>query len=129
MPGKVEGAIRAAVHPGMTMYTPTQHEPFEVERIDAAGVALLLGKDRTRTDLPWNCWEGIPGYIARLGGDIRIGGQYKVEGNPGTLDAYLKPWSHGRATAGWVAVVLETAGVVEIVHVRPARVRLRPGFS
>jgi hypothetical protein len=48
---------------------------------------------------------------------------YDIEGVPGTLDAYLKGWIK-RTTAGWIAVVLERAGVVELDRRRPARVRL-----
>jgi hypothetical protein len=33
-----------------------------------------------------------------------------------------------RATAGWVAVVLERAGVLVIDRSRPARVKLRQGW-
>jgi hypothetical protein len=41
----------------------------------------------------------------------------------GTLDAHLKQYL-ARATAGWVAVVLEKAGVVDVDRSPPARVRL-----
>ncbi len=47
----------------------------------------------------------------------------RSEGKPGTLDGYLKGCVK-RTTAGWVAVVLDQAGVVEIIHDRPARIRL-----
>jgi hypothetical protein len=112
----------------MTLTTPSRAKPFEIERIDSDGVVLLLGVMRTATPIDWDCLEGIPGYIRSKGGEIDIGGRYIVAGNPSTLDAYLKPCAWGRATAGWVAAVLETAGVVDIIRTRPARVRLRPGF-
>ena len=112
----------------MELFTPTRSNPFVVERIDSRGVVLLLGPERTATPIAWDCWEGIPKYLRSKGGEIDIGGRYTVAGNPGTLDAYLKPCAWGRATAGWVAAVLEVAGVVDIIRTRPARARLRPGF-
>jgi hypothetical protein len=126
--GTVEAAIRARVRSGMTLKTPARGKPFEVERIDDRGVVLLLGAKRTATPISWECWEGIPSYLRSKGGEVDIGGQYTVAGNPGTLDAYLKPCAWGRATAGWVAAVLEVAALVDIIRTRPARVRLRPGF-
>jgi hypothetical protein len=126
--GKVEAAIRARVRSGMTLSTPARNKPFEVERIDDRGVVLLLGAERTATRLSWECWEGIPGYLGSKGGEVDIGSRYTVAGNPGTLDAYLKPCASGRATAGWVAAVLEVAGVVDTIQSRPMRVRLREGF-
>jgi len=58
---------------------------------------------------------------------VPIGGTYSVDAVAGTLDAHLKRFI-ARATAGWVAVVLEQAGVIEIDRARPARVRLQPGW-
>jgi hypothetical protein len=43
----------------------------------------------------------------------------------GTLDAHLKQCL-ARATAGWVAVMLETAGVVHLDRTPPAKVNLSP---
>lgn len=56
-----------------------------------------------------------------------IGSKYETTADPGTLDGYLKGCIK-RATAGWVAAVLESADVVEIDRGRPARVRLNPAF-
>lgn len=128
MAGRVETAIRARVRSGVTLTTPARAKPFVVDRIDSRGVVLLLGAERTATPIDWHCWEGIPDYLRSKGWETDIGSRYTVAGNPGTLDAYLKPFTWGRATAGWVAAVLESAGVVDIIHSRPARVRLRPGF-
>jgi hypothetical protein len=50
-----------------------------------------------------------------------------VEGNPGTLDGYLKGCIK-RDTAAWVARVLADAGVVQLDLGPPVRVRLRSGF-
>lgn len=119
----VEEAIRASVREGQLLHTPTRQAPFQVERIDSDGVVLLLGKGRWSTRISWKCLEGVVPYLRQHGGIVDIGGRHEVQGRPGTLDGYLKGYVN-RTTAGWVAVLLETAGVVEIVHSRPARVRI-----
>ena len=55
---------------------------------------------------------------------VPIGSKYETTADARTLDGYLKGYMK-RATAGWVAAVLERAGVIEIDRSRPARVRLR----
>ena len=57
-------------------------------------------------------------------GWVPIGGVYDTTAISGTLDAYLKRFIK-RVTAGWVAALLERAGVVQIDRGRPSRVRLR----
>ena len=121
--GPVEKAIRSSVHEGQVLHTPSRGAPFTVERIDAKGVVLLLGKGQWWTRISWTCLEGVVPYIRHHGGIVDIGGQHVTEGRPGTLDGYLKGCIK-RTTAGWVAVLLKTAGVLEIVHQRPARVAL-----
>ena len=49
------------------------------------------------------------------------------QGVAGTLDAHLKRYL-ARATAGWVAVVLEEAGVVHVDRTPPAKVKLAPNW-
>jgi hypothetical protein len=58
---------------------------------------------------------------------VPIGSAYATDSFPGTLDAHLKRFVT-RAAGGWVAVVLERAGVIEIDRSPPARVRLAPGW-
>ena len=84
---------------------------------------LLLGKGQHPARLSWGCLEGVVPFIERAGGDVRIGGQNDVEGIPGTLDEYLKEFTTTN-TAGWVAALLEAAGIIEIIDGRPARVRV-----
>ncbi len=121
--GGVEAAIRSRLVQGQTLYTPTQRATFTVSEIDAEGVILLLGQGRTKTRLNWACLEGIPNYVDSNGGDIEIGGVHQTVGRPGTLDAYLKGCVK-RTTAGWVAVLLETAGIARIIRDSPARIRM-----
>jgi hypothetical protein len=124
---KVEQAVRAAIHEGQELSTPSRQSPFWVERLDHRGVVLLLGRQQTPTLLTWECWEGTVPFIRQRGGEVEIGGRYDVGGNRGTLDEWTKTCIN-RGTAGWVAAVLAHAGVVEIVGSRPQRVRLRPSW-
>ena len=121
--GPVARAVRTSIKPGQTLVTPTARAPFSVKSIDAEGVVLLLGKGEHPARLSWVCLEGVVSFIERLGGDVPIGGQNDVEGRPGTLDEHLKAFTTTN-TAGWVASLLEAAGILEIVDERPARVRI-----
>jgi hypothetical protein len=121
--GPVERAVRSTLAAGEELVTPAQGAPFVVERMDDAGIVLLLGRGRWPARLTWECIEGIAPYLAGRGW-APIGTTFETEGQAGTLDAYLKGCTK-TATAGWVAAVLERAGVVEIDRSRPASVRLR----
>ena len=126
-PGPVQRAIRASVAPGDMLATPARGARFVVERIDEAGVLLHLGRGRWPIRLTWECLEGMVPYVAGRGW-VRIGTMFETEGQPGSLDAYLKDCTE-TATAGWVAAVLERAGIVEIDRTPPASVRLRLGTA
>ncbi len=128
MAGPVEAAVRKSVAAGTILLTSSQRKPFVVESLDERGVVLLLGKNRTPSLLEWRCLEGVPAYLNTTAPWVDIGGQYKVEGNPGTLDEYLKRCIN-RATAGWVAVLLAQSGVVEIAGGRPTRVRVARPYA
>jgi hypothetical protein len=124
----VEDAIRRSVHPEQELRTPSQGKPFIVSRIDGEGIVLLLGRGQWPTRISWACLEGTVPFIRQHGGEVPIGGRHDVQGNPGTLDEWLKGCVK-RTTAGWVAVVLERAGVVEMSPGRPQTVRLRSEWS
>ena len=119
--GPAQTAIRHHVHSGQRLHTPSRSAPFVVGRIDAAGVTLLLGQQKTATPLAWDCWEGVIQFLSGKGW-VEIGGRYSVDADPRTLDGFLKGYIK-RATAGWVAAVLEAAGLVEIDGGHPAKVR------
>lgn len=120
--GPVEQAVRRHVTPGHTLHTPSRRAPFEVSRVDDRGVELLLGRKKAQTRVTWATLEGVRPYLAGRGW-VPIGGTYDVSATAGTLDAYLKQHIN-RATAGWIAALLEHAGVTEVDRGLPARIRL-----
>ena len=123
MKGSVKRAIRQLISEGDKLHTPAQAAEFEIGRIDNNGIVLLLGEQKAWTPLSWECLEGIPDF---LGHDrwVVIGSKFDTRADSTTLDGYLKGHIK-RATAGWVAAVLESAGIVEIDRGRPAKVRLK----
>jgi hypothetical protein len=127
MPGPVEKAIRNRVNSGNVLATPgPKRAPFVVESIGRGGIVLLLGKKRAVTPLSWECLEGVPGFL-RGKGWVEPRQTYSVKRDPTTLDGYFKGCIK-RATANWVVVVLEKAGVVNINRESPLRVKLAPGW-
>jgi hypothetical protein len=126
MTGMVEDAIRGAVTPGDVLATPSGRGHFSLAPFTTDDLVLLLGEQQWRTPLPWHALEEIPDFLR--GRDwAPIGSLYSNDSLPGSLDEHLKNYER-RATAGWVAVILEKAAVVQIDRVRPARIKLRPGW-
>jgi hypothetical protein len=125
-PGPIQSAITSNIRPGATLRTVARSAPFVVESANHSGLVLLLGAKRARTPFDWECIEGIGGFL-RDKGWVVAGSTYDVEPNLGTLDGYLKACIN-RATANWVAKVLQEANVVEVDAGPPLRVKLRTGF-
>jgi len=122
--GPVEKAIRLAMRKGDSLLTPSRGKPFRIGIISSDGIVLELGQKRTPTFFPWQCLEGIPVFL-RHHIQVPINGSGKSQDIVhGTLDGYLKTHVN-RLTAGWVAVLLEKAGVVEIDRTPPASVLIR----
>lgn len=88
------------------------------------GLVLLLGEKEAWTPLPWPALEQAPDFL-RGRGWVLVGSAYSTDSVAGTLDEHLKKFLK-RATADWVAVLLEKAGIVAVDRARPARLRLRP---
>lgn len=122
----VEDAVRDAVYPGDVLATPSGEGQFTVARYTSDGLVLLLGEKKAWTLLPWRALEELPDYL-RGRGWVLIGSVYSTDSRAGSLDEYLKRFLK-RATAGWVAVVLEKAAVLEIDRSRPARIKLATGW-
>lgn len=124
MTGRVEVAVRDSVSPGDRLATPSGRGQFTVARYTSDGLVLLLGEKEAWTPLPWQALEQVPDLL-RGRGWVLIGTAYSTGSVPGSLDEHLKKFLK-RATAGWVAVVLEKAEIVTVDRARPARIRLRP---
>ena len=125
MGGVVERRIREQIQPGQRLTTPAQGKLFLVADMTSEALVLDLA-EKWRTPIPWTSIEGIEPFVSARG-SVLIGSRYDTQGLEGTLDGYLKGYVN-RATAGWVAAVLEAAGVLEIDRRRPARVRLARDF-
>jgi hypothetical protein len=124
--GRVEEAVRAAVSPGDRLVTPSGRGNFTVARYTSDGLVLLLGEKEAWTPLPWRALEQVPDFLR--GRDwVLIGSVYSMDSQQGSLDEYLKRYLK-RATAGWVAVVLEAAAVITVDRSRPARIKLQSGW-
>ena len=126
MTGAVEDAVRGAVSPGDLLATPSGRGQFTIAEYTAYEIVLLLGEKQARTPLAWQALEQVPDFL-RGRGWVLIGSVYSTGSTPGSLDAHLKAFLK-RATAGWIAVVLEKAGVITMDRTRPARIKLRPGW-
>jgi hypothetical protein len=124
--GRVEDSVRAAVSPGDVLPTPSGRGHFTVARYTANGLVLLLGEKEAWTPLPWRALEEIPDFL-RGRGWVPIGSAYSTGSLEGSLDEHLKQYLK-RATAGWVAILLEKADVISVDRSRPAHIRLRPGW-
>jgi hypothetical protein len=125
--GPIETAVRSGITAGAVLSTPTGRGQFIVAEVGARGPILLLGRQQTRTLIPWPAVEGVRGFLGAEGWTV-IGGVFDQAADPTTLDGYMKRFVN-RATAGWVACLLERAGVVQIDRRPPARVHMRPDFS
>jgi hypothetical protein len=124
--GRVEGVVRGAVSPGDALATPSGRGRFTVARYTTDGLVLLLGQKEAWTPLPWRALEEVPDFLR--GRDwVLIGSVYSTDSHQGSLDEHLKRFLK-RATAGWVAVVLERAAVITIDRSRPATIKLCPGW-
>jgi hypothetical protein len=124
--GRAESAVRAAIAPGDVLATLSGRGRFTVARYTTDTLVLLLGEKEAWTPLPWRALEEIPDLL-RAHDWVLIGSMYSTGSHQGSLDEHLKKYLK-RATAGWVAVVLEKAAVITIDRSRPAQIQLRPGW-
>ena len=90
---------------------------------DERGVVILPGGGRARTRLSWYCLEGMPAFLKDRGW-VLVGRTSSSESDLGTLGEYLSTCGMG-GSAYRVAAVLQAAGIVEVEHEHPLRVRLR----
>ena len=122
--GVVETAIRELIAPGAILRTVPKRAPFEVRELSERALVLLFGRMKTRTNISWSCLESTMRLLTH-GDWVEIRSVHDTTGVPGSLDGHLK--SNGgprRTVGGYVAAVLEAAGIVEVDTSKPARVRL-----
>ena len=121
--GPVESMIRATTTNGMRLKTVPGRAVFKVGSIERDKIVLLFGLKETRTPLSWRLLESIPTFLAGKEW-TQIASQFDVEGVPGGLDQFCRS-EITRAVGGYVAGLLEHAGLVDVDLSRPARVRLK----
>ena len=51
---------------GDILVTPVQRKEFTIENISPKGITLVLGT-QWKTEIPANCWEGIPDFLKGKG--------------------------------------------------------------
>ena len=117
------GIIAEAATPGDVLTTPSGRGRFTIARYTTDTIVLLLGEKEAWTPLPWRALEEIPDLL-RAHDWILIGSVYSTDSHQGSLDEHLKKYLK-RATAGWVAAVLEKAAVITIDRSRPAQIKPR----
>ena len=127
--GPVQQAVRSQFRgAATTLHTIGRSSPFVLDRVDADGIVLLLGRGRHVTAIDWECLEGVVPFLRQRPGWVAAGGTYKVQGEIDTLDEHLKDCAN-RQTSRWVTVVLKEAGVVLVDPGPPLRLRLAPRFA
>jgi hypothetical protein len=121
----VETAIRARFPSRERLFTPMDKKPFELAGVDKNGILIKLGTRATPVRIDWATLEGIPAFLQGRG-FILAAGMY-VEGQPPTLDEYLKP--HVSENVGrWLALILSEAEIVLLKRGKPIRLALaEPG--
>ena len=127
--GFVEANVRKFVEPGMMLGTVPRRASFEVLELAADDIVLLFGKKKTRTVISWSCLEKTMQFMAHRDW-IEIRSVHDTTGVPGSLDGYIK--SNGgpkRTVGGYVAAILEAAGIVDVDTHSPAKIRLRESIA
>lgn len=121
---RAQETIRSEIHEGQTLHTPVRAAPFVVAKLASEGVVVLIGAKQARTLLSWSVLDDLVAWLDGRGW-VEVGGAYSLQGQAGKLDGFLKQRIK-RDVAGWVAALLEAAGLVDLDRTRPARLRLRP---
>lgn len=124
--GPVQQAIRANLSSNTQLLTRSRPSPFLLSEITGEGIVLLLAM-KHRTPISWGCLEGVM-PVLRGKEWVVCGGRHSVNGEPGTLDEYLKRHGPPRDVTNWVAAVLEKAGVAELDLGPPLSIRLAPKY-
>lgn len=127
--GPVEIAIRRRLKAVSHLGTVPMGKKFVVHAFTPDVRVLLFGAKKTKTQFRWRCLENIPGFLAN-GEWKEIRAVHDTVGVPGSLDGWLK--NNGgplRTSGGYIAAVLEAAGIVEANRAPPSSVRLLKGWN
>jgi hypothetical protein len=123
--GPVERAIRAKIPVGTQLRTPSMGAPFRVGQMSETKLYLDLAMAH-RTGITWQCLEGAAEEL-RDKGWVKSAGRHSRDGEPGTLDAYLKEHGPYRDVTNWVAGVLGEAVIADLEIGPPLMLRIKPG--
>ena len=126
--GPVQQALRRTFTAPVTLHTLGQGKEFALADVDREGIVLLLGRNRARTRLSWECLESIPVFLRGQVRWVPAGGARSVAGEPGTLDEHLKRYLK-RDVARWLVRLLLDANVVQIAQGAPLRLRVSESFG
>lgn len=125
--GPVETAIRAGILQGQSLHTAGRGARFLVADFTETDAVLMLAPDSRdgpyRTPLPWDVLEDVVRQF-RGRGWVRVTGD-RSSPDKHTFAGFVQTYGYGGRAAGtYVAVLLEAAGVVELDHRRPLRLRV-----
>jgi hypothetical protein len=124
----VEGAIRRHLADGEILRTPCRRASFRVQRLCPEGIEVLIGPKLRQRTLKWAWLEGTAQFLY-LNDRVSLNMcAQSVADRRESLCEYLRRHCL-ESTAGWLAALLERAGVVEISRPRPTTVRLTEQFK
>jgi len=103
-------------------YTPSGRSKFKIYHINADRVLIQTQRGSIIT-IPASCFDGTLNFLKGKGW-VKIGAKHDIA-DEGTLDEFLKRFTHGTSVASYVAPILERIGIVEIDRRRPAKIKLR----
>lgn len=114
------------IHSGMVFFTPVRKVQFSIDAIDKDRLVFFVGA-KSLIPIPRTIWDEIPDFL-RDKGWVRIGAKYDT-GSERTLQEYIdKHPSRGTqhsSDANYVASVLEYLKIVDVIHSRPSKVKLK----
>jgi len=115
--------ILKVIRPGSSLKTPSGKAVFKVEAVDSSQVILSVGKRRWQIRVPADCWNGIPGFLANKGW-VLIGARHDQPSPEGSVDEYVKRFTHGVSAASYVVPILERIYLVQVDRREPNKIRL-----
>jgi len=121
--GHVIEIILKVIRPRSFLKAPSGKAVFKVELVDSSEVILSVGKRMWQIRIPAECWDGIPNFLANKGW-VLIGAKHDQPSREGSVDEYVKRFTHGVSAASYVVPILERIYLVEVDRREPNRIRL-----